>query len=228
MTEKVKRLPINTAGNDYIIGDIHGCYEQFQQLLLEIGFDKSKDRMIACGDLVDRGKDSFKCALLVREPWFHSVMGNHEDMFLQYQRREIDIGMYTYNGGEWATRLDEQSGIILYELLKELPLVIEIESTQGLLGVIHADLFGSYWNEAISELGPEFAMWSRNRIRQMNQSKINGIEKVFFGHTPVNQPLLLGNCHYIDTGCVFGKSLTCYDVTHDIYHSVPYLIGATE
>ena len=109
-----------------------------------------------------------------------------------------------------------------------MPLVIEIESTQGLLGVIHADLFGSYWNEAISELGPEFAMWSRNRIKQMNQSKINGIEKVFFGHTPVNQPLVLGNCHYIDTGCVFGRSLTCYDVTHDIYHSVPYLIGAIE
>ena len=58
------------------------------------------------------------------------------------------------------------------------------------------------------------------------QTKINGIEKVFFGHTPVNQPAALGNCYYIDTGCVFGKSLTGYDVMHDIYHSVPYLKGA--
>ncbi len=39
-----------------IIGDIHGCYEEMQQLLDKVGLN-AEDQIIALGDIVDRGPD---------------------------------------------------------------------------------------------------------------------------------------------------------------------------
>ncbi|UOO89156.1 metallophosphoesterase [Vitreoscilla massiliensis] len=229
---KTLHLPQNQSGKDYIIGDLHGCYEQFQRMLIEIGFDKCKDRMIACGDLIDRGKDSLKCARLLTEPWFYSVMGNHENMFIQCQLRLFDIGLYIQNGGEWATRLDEQSGLILYDLLKDLPYAIEIETASGNIGVVHADINSYYWdcfkrNLEQSSASQILAIWGRSRISHKDTFNIEGIDKIFFGHTVNSEVVQLGNTYFIDTGVVFGQLLTCYCVQDDTYHQISYLKGAT-
>ena len=73
---------INTEGKDYIVGDLHGCWDQFQFQLKLVGFDKSKDRMFSVGDLIDRGPDNAKCLDLIHEKWFFPVRGNHEDMMI--------------------------------------------------------------------------------------------------------------------------------------------------
>lgn len=40
--------------------------------------------MLSVGDLVDRGPDSIGCLKLLEAPWFHAVMGNHEQLLLNY------------------------------------------------------------------------------------------------------------------------------------------------
>jgi predicted phosphodiesterase len=40
-----------------IVGDIHGCYLEFQELLARSGIAKS-DEIIALGDIVDRGPET--------------------------------------------------------------------------------------------------------------------------------------------------------------------------
>src|SRR3546814_7017992 len=79
-----QRMPANTVGRDFIVGDMHGCLDLFQAQLDRIGFDPTKDRIFSVGDLADRGPDSMGCLRLLREPWFHAVRGNHEDMLLDY------------------------------------------------------------------------------------------------------------------------------------------------
>ena len=66
--------------SNYAIGDLQGCYEELQQLLTQIDFDKKKDVLWFCGDLVNRGSDSLNCLL-----YLHSikdncriVLGNHD------------------------------------------------------------------------------------------------------------------------------------------------------
>ena len=67
-------------GRLFVVGDIHGCYDELMQGLEQVNFDFQNDLLIAVGDLVDRGSDSLKCLNLIDEPWFKAILGNHEEM----------------------------------------------------------------------------------------------------------------------------------------------------
>ncbi len=61
-----------------IIGDIHGCHDELQELLDRAGLGAG-DEIIALGDAVDRGPDSVGVLALLREhPGASSIQGNHE------------------------------------------------------------------------------------------------------------------------------------------------------
>lgn len=63
---------------DFLIGDIHGCWEELQELLQKAG-PGPDDRIIAVGDIVDRGPDSRKVVeFFTHTPNALSLMGNHE------------------------------------------------------------------------------------------------------------------------------------------------------
>jgi len=64
----------------YAIGDLQGCYEELQELLLSFKFNEDRDCLWFCGDLVNRGPESLKCL-----NYLHSikdnckiVLGNHD------------------------------------------------------------------------------------------------------------------------------------------------------
>lgn len=71
-------LAPNSSGRDFFVGDIHGERRLLDTLLRFVDFNTSKDRLISTGDIVDRGPYSINCLKLIREPWFHLVLGNHE------------------------------------------------------------------------------------------------------------------------------------------------------
>lgn len=80
-------LEENLLGNDYVIGDLHGCYHELMKLLRFVEFDKEKDRLFCVGDLEHRGPDSIKCLELLKnrsrsgKQWFFATLGNHETFF---------------------------------------------------------------------------------------------------------------------------------------------------
>lgn len=43
-----------------LIGDIHGCYDEFMALLKKTEYDKDNDRLILLGDFIDKGPKSFE------------------------------------------------------------------------------------------------------------------------------------------------------------------------
>ena len=64
---------------DWVIGDIHGCWETLQRLLERIRWDGTRDRLWLIGDLVNRGPGSL--AVLrwaAREPRLDAILGNHD------------------------------------------------------------------------------------------------------------------------------------------------------
>jgi len=61
-----------------IIGDIHGCWDELRALLDAVAPARD-DRIVALGDIVDRGPDSEKVLEFFRDtPNALSLMGNHE------------------------------------------------------------------------------------------------------------------------------------------------------
>lgn len=71
-------LPSNTEGHDYVVGDLHGCFDELMDLMSQVNFNKATDRIICTGDLVHRGNKSRECLSLLKEKWFYSTVGNHD------------------------------------------------------------------------------------------------------------------------------------------------------
>ena len=76
-----------SRGRLFVCGDIHGCYDELMQQLGLVGFDTGRDRLVALGDLIDRGPKSAEVLALLTEPWFTSIRGNHEELMIQAVNR---------------------------------------------------------------------------------------------------------------------------------------------
>ena len=64
----------------YAIGDIQGCYDEFQRILDLIEFNPSKDKLWLAGDIVNRGPKSLEVLRLVKSLGSSTitVLGNHD------------------------------------------------------------------------------------------------------------------------------------------------------
>ncbi len=64
----------------WAIGDIQGCFDNFQNLLTKINFDPNRDRLWLVGDLVNRGNKSLEVLEYVYEhrESIDIVLGNHD------------------------------------------------------------------------------------------------------------------------------------------------------
>lgn len=64
----------------YLIGDIHGCYTEFEALLDKVSFNSTVDELWLTGDLVARGPDSLAVLRRVKSlgKAVKLVLGNHD------------------------------------------------------------------------------------------------------------------------------------------------------
>jgi len=91
-----------------------------------------------------------------------------------------------------------------------LPVAIEVETSHGLVGLVHADCPRPDWRDFVDLLltgegfeadhARDMAMWSRCRVEQGDRSVVAGVSAVVVGHTPMTAISALGNVLFIDTG----------------------------
>lgn len=207
---QIKRFTKNTQGRDFCVGDIHGHFTKLQKAMDAIGFDPLCDRLFSVGDLVDRGPECRDALEWLDKPWFHSVRGNHDDYVCRFDT--CDTNNWVYNGGSWFAGMawDEQREFATQ--FRELPFAIEVETEDGLVGIVHAECGRTTWAQFRSELITPIhsrqeqknmrntAMWSRKRIDAMDESGIPDLRAMIVGHEVVSEVTWLGNVCYIDTG----------------------------
>ncbi len=65
---------------DYLIGDLQGCCDAFDRLLMRIDFSPSRDRLYLLGDLVNRGPESLRTLQRLRSFGDSAtcLLGNHD------------------------------------------------------------------------------------------------------------------------------------------------------
>lgn len=148
----VRSLATNAQGRDFVASDLHGCHGALMRALEAVRFDPAAgDRLMLGGDLIDRGSHSMACLRLLREPWVHACLGNHEAMLLTWLGRRDsrchDAEDFVANGGAWAeallesaTRRDLEELSELASLVERLPLVLAVDDAVLPFNVAHTDL----------------------------------------------------------------------------------------
>jgi serine/threonine protein phosphatase 1 len=223
-THKIQYFSINQNGKDYVIGDIHGRYDLVYEALAKANFNSKTDRLFCVGDLIDRGVYSDHVAEFLSKPYIHAVRGNHEDILLSlYQNGIPSEERIAYVGKQigltWWLHIDEQTRQSILAALRKLPLVIEIETVRGTVGLVHADIDTDLtWQQFIDAVEKEDhdviqeALWGRRRLSNNINKIIPGIGRVYVGHTVQDKIKQLGNVVGIDTGAVFNRHLTMANI----------------
>ena len=206
----IQRYGENQTGRDFVISDIHGCFDQLETALDRQGFDPAQDRCFAVGDLIDRGPNSPTALGWLAQPWFHSCMGNHEAMLLAAQDDEtIMLNWTLLNGGDWWDEADAALREQFLRTAAALPLAIEIQASPGRVGIVHADVPAHLaWPAFLAALeagdaeARNTALWCRDRADGWVQTPVAGIDRVVCGHTiNANRKIrIVGNVWLIDTG----------------------------
>jgi serine/threonine protein phosphatase 1 len=206
MPTDIQRFERNAAGRDWAVGDIHGHFSRLRAALDKAGFDATRDRLFSVGDLTDRGPEWAEALRWLEQPWFHAVQGNHEDYAVRYVRTGmVDAENWRENGGGWFLELAPEEQRTYAEAYARLPLVIEVETADGIVGIIHADSPVRKWSKLERTLRDSYkrsrgiCQWSRDRLAKGDEAGVSEVRAVVVGHTPLGRPILLGNVYHIDT-----------------------------
>lgn len=225
-----RALAPNLSGMDFFVGDIHGHFQRLAQVLEDVGFNPACDRLIATGDLLDRGEDCDVAADWLEQPFFHTVRGNHEELYLTWrlkrrnreEQRTFEEEIYFRNGGKWVAGLSEDEHRRLEALLEPLPYFLAVAAADGrTVGVVHAELpDGVTWPSLVTMAPGEKLLtsmtWGRERLRHArlverggdledsvepgDGNRIAGLDALVCGHVVVRDTRALGNIVYLDTG----------------------------
>ncbi|MDH4275035.1 MAG: metallophosphoesterase [Gammaproteobacteria bacterium] len=212
-----RHFTANLIGRDYVVGDIHGEFSLLEHSLQLLNFDTKKDRIFSVGDLIDRGPESARVIEFLDSDWFYAILGNHELMAMDAATDGDIFHAWTHaNGGDWWLDIPAHAQNHYLDAFKALPLTLEVDTPQGVVGLVHANVpFSLSWPELVARVAHEDivranVLWSRQRYHRRYTGSVAGIDWVFCGHTPTEQMLQLGNVFYIDTGACYGGGLTIF------------------
>jgi bis(5'-nucleosyl)-tetraphosphatase (symmetrical) len=221
-----------------IIGDIHGCIDELNELLTAINYKSPSLQLVFAGDYIHRGPDSISCIRRVRELCgkynAKAILGNHENSQIRHRSHEVrrvltgkpnPMKPLNDRDKEIQKNLTEDD----VEWMRNLPLKVHLRDTWWAL---HGGLEPAYTLENQSPnqiircryINPE-----TGRAVPLNKNKTqpvgsvywtnmwNGPESIVYGHcvhslyAPIIDIKPNGvKCIGIDTGCVFGGFLTGY------------------
>ncbi|GAA2786415.1 polynucleotide kinase-phosphatase [Saccharopolyspora taberi] len=229
-----------------VIGDVHGCRAELEELLGALGYRIERDaegraigaahpegrRAVFVGDLVDRGPDTpgvLRLAMgMVAAGTAMAVCGNHEQKLVRALRgRNVTI---SHGLAESLDQLAEQPE----EFRKQAEefcdgLVAHYVLDGGRLVVAHAGLPEKYHRRASPKVR-DFALYGQTTgetdeyglpVRYPWANEYRGKAMVLYGHTPMPEAEWVNGTMCLDTGCVFGGKLTALRYPEREVVSVP-------
>ena len=233
----VEREPLwtnrkNERGPFDIIGDVHGCFDELRELLGRLGYTVTEGKgggfdvrppegrkAIFLGDLVDRGPkipDVLRLVMgMVAAGTALCVPGNHDTKLMRKLRgRDVQITHGLADSLEQLETEPETFRAAVADFLDSLVSHYVLDGAK--LVVAHAGMKQAMQGRG-SKAVREFALYGETTgetdefglpIRYNWASEYRGKALVVYGHTPVPLPEWLNGTINVDTGCVFGGSLT--------------------
>jgi protein phosphatase len=229
-----------------IIGDVHGCADELEELLARLGYARegessafrhpARRTAVFLGDLVDRGPRVLDTIAIVRRMVEAEsalcVPGNHDQKLVRKLRgRDVQI---TYGLAESLAEINALPDTAREGASAEIAgfldgLVSHYVLDEGRLVVAHAGLKQEMHGRQSAKVR-DFALYGETTgetdefglpVRWDWARDYRGEAKVVYGHTPVPEPEWLNRTINLDTGCVFGGSLTALRYPENELVSVP-------
>jgi serine/threonine protein phosphatase 1 len=190
-----ERIDSSEYNEIYIVGDVHGSRETLEDLLADLELSDG-DLVVFVGDLVRKGPDSPGVIDLVRaDPHLLTVRGNNEQKIV---RGDTDP--------DWLRDGDRA-------YFESLPVAISFEETL----VVHGGLDPKkgLQDHTVDELLTMRSPHGDGYDGPFWYDDYDGPHRVFFGHTVHDVPVEREHAVGLDTGCVYGGTLTAYDYRRD-------------
>jgi protein phosphatase len=210
-----------------IIGDVHGCYDELIKLLADLGYADNGEtwvhpdgrKAVFAGDLVDRGPKTPEVLKLVMGMTAtgnaYCVPGNHDIKLMRWLSGKNVQAKHGLQ--ESIDQLSAETQEFRDQVKKFLDgLISHYVFDEGKLVVAHAGLKESMQGRGSGAVR-EFCLYGETTgeidefglpVRLNWAAEYKGRAMVVYGHTPVPEAQWLNNTIDIDTGCVFGGSLT--------------------
>ncbi|MGW4784446.1 polynucleotide kinase-phosphatase [Streptomyces sp. NPDC004230] len=223
VTEKRFNDLTHLTGPFDIIGDVHGCSSELEALLGKLGYVDGAHPQgrtaVFLGDLVDRGPDSpgvlRRVMSMVASGNALCVPGNHENKYGRFLRgRNV---RHTHGLAETIEQMEGESEEFTQQVREFIDgLVSHYVLDGGRLVVCHAGLPERYHGRTSGRVRSH-ALYGDTTgetdefglpVRYPWAEEYRGRAAVVYGHTPVPQATWLNNTICLDTGAVFGGSLT--------------------
>lgn len=196
-----------------VIGDIHGCFDEFEALLAQIGVTE-EDEIISVGDIVDRGPKSVALYEYFKNKKNAKViLGNHErkhlNGVLSYAQEivKIQFGDKYNEFINWLKTLDyyyETEAAIIVHAFFEHDKSLATQRTDVLCGSTSGS---KYLDKKYGE-----AYW-------VNHYK--GKKTIIYGHHVVGEhPKIENNTYGLDTGACHGGKLTALELPAFKIHQI--------
>jgi hypothetical protein len=205
----IERLP-PCANRTLIIGDIHGCADELHTLL-DAFAPAPGDRIIAAGDLINRGPDSRGVLMLARSHGIRPILGNHEIRLL-FARNSGNPDVLKAKDRPTFEQLTETD----WRWIEEWPHILQIPSLNAL--VVHGGFApGVPWQDQDPRMVTTIQVLDRRGVPARRADapsgrpwagQWRGPEHVYYGHTPRPHPLPHPFATGLDTGCVYGYMLS--------------------
>jgi protein phosphatase len=211
-----------------LIGDIHGCGDELEELLASLGYEPDEAgvrrhpegrKVIFLGDLVDRGPrvvDVLRLVMgMVAGGTALCVPGNHDVKLLKWLRgRNVHVA---HGLQQSIDELDAETPGFRSDVASFLDGLVSHYVLDGdRLVAAHAGLKEEMQGRASGRVR-DFALYGETTgetdelglpVRADWAASYRGTAHVVYGHTPVAEPQWLNRTINIDTGCVFGGRLT--------------------
>jgi polynucleotide kinase-phosphatase len=233
-------LYIDVGNGIDFIGDIHGCFDEFIEMLTQLGYQENEEgyyihpegrKILSLGDVLSRGPKSIETLQFfhkhVSEGHAYMIDSNHgwkiarwlddKNVKMAHGDENVAAEFEEYerkNGSDAAVELKGQIKELLLEAKSHY--IVRKNGVNAVVAV-HAGIKDHYIGKQSARIS-DFCRYGDSEGLDENGKPIRkdwsishkSSELILWGHDPKPQPLLVNNTLNIDQGVVFGGSLTAY------------------
>lgn len=236
-----------------LIGDIHGCYDEFIILLKSLGYEENDEalylhpdgrKFMSVGDVMSRGPESLKTMLFfqrhVEQGVAYMTDSNHgwkiarwldgRSVTLNYGDEKVEQEFKEYEKTYGSEKTTQTKEILKNFLLSAPSHYVLMKNGVPTAVCTHAGIKDEFIGKQSPDV-QDFCRYGDSSDLNENGKPIRsdwfvhhkGSIVIIWGHDPKPQPLVVNNTVNIDQGVVFGGKLTAFQYPEKRFISVDAL-----